>query len=387
MKVLLVEDNLGDARLLREMLVDESSWDATVTHVESMAEAERHLADYETDVVVLDLGLPDAMGLNAVLRAHATAPHVPLVVLTGLIDESLARQTLQQGAQDYLVKGRIEPRALWRALRYAIERVVHQRQLEQKTRELERSNADLERFAYAASHDLRSPLRAVAHLIQWIDDAVRETAGAETIDHLKLLNGRVMRLQMLLDGLLAYARVGHTDALVESLDIADVIRDVTSTLEVPAGFTVSCEGATSSIRTCRAPIQMILRNLIDNAIKHHDGLAGHVEISMRLVNRGVEIRVTDDGPGIPECFRERIFVMFQTLQSHDDIESNGIGLALVKKLVIENGGQIWVEGGSTGRGTAFVFTWNETTLPGPVVQNRPMSVLSATKDAQQFLTQ
>jgi signal transduction histidine kinase len=370
MKVLLVEDNLGDARLLREMLVDESSRDATVTHVESMAEAERHLANYETDVMVLDLGLPDAMGLNAVLRAHAAAPHVPLVVLTGLIDESLARQTLQQGAQDYLVKGRIEPRGLWRALRYAIERVMHQRQLEETTRELERSNADLERFAYAASHDLRSPLRAIAHLVQWVDEAVRETAGAETIDHLKLLNGRVMRLQMLLDGLLAYARIGHTDELVEDLDVADVIREVMSTLELPPGFTVSCEKAISSIRTYRTPIQMILRNLIGNAIKHHDRLEGHVEISMRLVNRSVEIRVTDDGPGIPECFHDRIFVMFQTLQSRDDIESNGIGLALVKKLVIENGGQIWVEGASARRGIAFVFTWNEATLPNPMAPDR-----------------
>jgi two-component system cell cycle sensor histidine kinase/response regulator CckA len=121
-RLLLVEDNPGDARLLREMFKEQGSHETELTQVGTMREAERHLATLDFDIVLLDLGLPDAEGLGAVRRAHAAAPHVPLVVLTGLDDESLAVQTLQEGAQDYLIKGQIESRGLLRALRYAVER-------------------------------------------------------------------------------------------------------------------------------------------------------------------------------------------------------------------------------------------------------------------------
>ncbi len=120
--LLLVEDDAGDARLLREMFSEQGSQNTQLTHAESMSEAEQHLGKSVFDIILLDLGLPDAQGLGAVRRARAIAPRIPLVVLTGLDDESLAAQALQEGAQDYLVKGQIEARGLLRALRYAIER-------------------------------------------------------------------------------------------------------------------------------------------------------------------------------------------------------------------------------------------------------------------------
>jgi diguanylate cyclase (GGDEF)-like protein/PAS domain S-box-containing protein len=120
--LLMVEDNPGDARLLREMFEEQGLHKIELTHVGRMSEAEKHLAERAVDIIVLDLGLPDAQGLGAVRRAHAAAPHIPLVVLTGLDDESMAAQALQEGAQDYLIKGQIDARGLLRALRYAIER-------------------------------------------------------------------------------------------------------------------------------------------------------------------------------------------------------------------------------------------------------------------------
>jgi len=122
--LLLVEDNPGDARLLREMFNEQGSHNTELTHVKSMSEAEKHLAERAFDIIVLDLGLPDAKGLQAVRRAHAAAPRIPLVVLTGLDDESRAAQALQEGMQDYLIKGQIDARGLLRALRHAIERKV-----------------------------------------------------------------------------------------------------------------------------------------------------------------------------------------------------------------------------------------------------------------------
>src|ERR1700723_3418891 len=123
-RLLLVEDNPGDARLLREMLREQATHNTELTHVESMSAAEKHLAEHEFDLILLDLGLPDAEGLAGVRRAHAAAPHIPLVVLTGLDDETLATHAVQEGAQDYLIKNQIDTRGLLRALRYAVERKV-----------------------------------------------------------------------------------------------------------------------------------------------------------------------------------------------------------------------------------------------------------------------
>jgi diguanylate cyclase (GGDEF)-like protein/PAS domain S-box-containing protein len=120
--VLLVEDNPGDARLIREMYNEPGSQNVELTHVTCMSDAEKVLVERVVDIILLDLGLPDTLGLEAVRRAHAAAPHIPLVVLSGMDDETLAVQALQEGAQDYLTKGQIEPRELLRALHYAVER-------------------------------------------------------------------------------------------------------------------------------------------------------------------------------------------------------------------------------------------------------------------------
>ncbi|MGA2514762.1 MAG: ATP-binding protein [Candidatus Limnocylindrales bacterium] len=135
MRLLLVEDNPGDARLFREMCREPGSLTLELTHVGDLRGAEAHLADHAPDLILLDLGLPDAQGIDAVQRAHAAAPRVPLVVLTGLDDESVAVQALQEGAQDYLIKGQLETRGLMRTLRYAIERKVMEEALfEEKER-------------------------------------------------------------------------------------------------------------------------------------------------------------------------------------------------------------------------------------------------------------
>jgi signal transduction histidine kinase len=235
-----------------------------------------------------------------------------------------------------------------------------EREKEQQRRDLERSNADLEEFAYAASHDLKAPLRAISHLVQWVSEDIGETASPDTLENLKLLRGRVARMQMLVDGLLNYSRVGHTNSPVEDVDIGEVVREVVAMLAPSPGFIVGCEGAMPVIRTHRTPIQVVLENLIGNGLNHHDRPEGRVTVSARLLDGVMEFRVADDGPGIAPQFHERIFVMFQTLASRDDVESSGIGLTIVKKNVQSYGGQIWVESAPPTRGTTFVFTWKET---------------------------
>ncbi|WP_158923267.1 ATP-binding protein [Acidisphaera sp. S103] len=237
-----------------------------------------------------------------------------------------------------------------------------EREKEQQRAELERSNADLEEFAYAASHDLKAPLRAISHLVQWIVDDIEPVANAETLENIKLLQGRVARMQMLLDGLLAYSRIGHTNTTIEDVDIAEVIQEVVAMLGPPRGFVVACEGPMPVIRTHRVPIQRVLENLISNGLKHHDRTEGRITVQARAVDGLTEFRVTDDGPGIPPQFHDRIFLMFQTLASRDDVESSGIGLTIVKKKVQTHGGRIWVESAPPARGTSFVFTWKEAAV-------------------------
>ena len=121
-KILLVEDNPGDARLLREAFVEIPESRSELVHCSTLAQALEFLAKSKPDVILSDLGLPDSQGLEAVGRIHDVAPDVPLVVLTALNDDALALQSLQQGAQDYLVKGQIDGNLLWRTLCYAMER-------------------------------------------------------------------------------------------------------------------------------------------------------------------------------------------------------------------------------------------------------------------------
>jgi PAS domain S-box-containing protein len=234
-----------------------------------------------------------------------------------------------------------------------------EQQKERQRLELVRSNADLEEFAYVASHDLKAPLRAIAHLAQWIGEDIEATAGPETLENLTLLRARVTRLQLLLDGLLAYSRVGRSHVEVEDVEVAELVADIVAMLAPPPGFTVACEGALPVLRTHRTPLRVVLENLISNALKHHDRGEGRITVAMHLADGVAKFRVSDDGPGIPERFHDRIFVIFQTLASRDDVEASGIGLAIVKKKVQGHGGQIHVESAPPARGASFVFTWCE----------------------------
>jgi len=158
LQVLLVEDNAGDARLLREMFSKEKADSFELTHLLRMSDAVLHLAKGGVDIALLDLGLPDAHGLDSVRRAHEVAPNVPVIVLTGLDDETLAAEAMKEGAQDYLIKGQIESRALPRALRHAVERHRMQSESDQ-TKKLQLQLKD--EFLSHVSHELRSPLTAI----------------------------------------------------------------------------------------------------------------------------------------------------------------------------------------------------------------------------------
>jgi signal transduction histidine kinase len=233
-------------------------------------------------------------------------------------------------------------------------------QLEQRvqarTAELERSNRDLDRFAYVASHDLKAPLRAIQHLAQWIHEDAADHLPDPSKAHLAKLHDRIMRMEKLLDDLLAYSRVDRFHYPPERLDTKLLSKNVLDMLAPPATFRITLHESLPTFVTARVPLEIVLRNLIGNAIKHHHRLDGQIEIYARQQDDAIEFVVADDGPGIDQQFHERIFELFQTLHPRDQVEGSGMGLAIAKKVVEHYGGSIGVES-REGQGAIFYFTW------------------------------
>ncbi|MCX6046611.1 MAG: ATP-binding protein, partial [Chloroflexi bacterium] len=227
----------------------------------------------------------------------------------------------------------------------------------ERTTELERSNRELDQFAYVASHDLKAPLRAINYLAEWIRTDAAEILPPASQTHLVTLQGRIKRMEALLNDLLAYSRAGRQRHELEQVDTADLIKNVVDLLSPPPGFTITVESNLPTMPLERVPLETVFRNLIGNAIKHHnDPDTGSVCIAAQEQAQLIEFSVSDNGPGIDPAFHERIFQIFQTLKARDEVEGSGMGLAVVKKTVEHRGGTIRVES-SAGQGATFRFTW------------------------------
>src|ERR1700733_14531499 len=258
--ILLIEDNPGDARLLREMLKDHGTHDAEMTHVDCMSAAEKHLVQHAVDIILLDLGLPDAQGLGAIRRAHAAAPRVPLVVLTALDDESLAEQALQEGAQDYLIKGQIEVRGILRALRYATER-----------KRLERLKDD---FVSTVSHELRTPLTSISGSLGLLMGNAAGNLPRPMARLLSIAHTHSQRLVRLVDDILDIEKI-QAGRMVFNFSRVEVRSLVAQAIAANRGFAkgygvrVRLEAASASteVRGDTDRLAQVLTNLMSNAIK------------------------------------------------------------------------------------------------------------------------
>jgi signal transduction histidine kinase len=169
------------------------------------------------------------------------------------------------------------------------------------------------------------------------------------------MKGRLNRLEDLINGLLAYARVGRTAQSASSMDVAQLLGEVAE-LVVPPDFTLHIEPGMPVFTTNRLSLQQVFTNLLSNAVKYHQRGAGHLEISCREAGRFYEFRVQDDGPGIAREYHQKIFLLFQTLRDRHTAESTGIGLSIVQKIINEQQGTIRVES-TPGHGAGFIFTW------------------------------
>jgi light-regulated signal transduction histidine kinase (bacteriophytochrome) len=227
---------------------------------------------------------------------------------------------------------------------------------------LERSNRELDAFAYAASHDLRAPLRGIANLAQWIEEDLQSQGRLppETAERLQLMRSRMHRMESLIEGLLQYSRAGRLHQPPEMVNTCKLVRDAVDLLSPPDDVTVSISSDLPAFVTSRLPLQQVFLNLIGNAVKHANRQHADVVISWADAGPSFEFSVKDNGQGIPREFQDRIWGIFQTLEARDKVEGTGIGLALVKKLIDAEGGRVWVES-EPGQGATFKFMRPKTT--------------------------
>lgn len=230
-------------------------------------------------------------------------------------------------------------------------------ELARTARALEASNRELDQFAYVASHDLKAPLRGISNLSTWIEDDLGDAATPEVKEQLAMLRGRAVRMEALIDGILQYSRAGRVRDTTDRVDTGALARDVVDLLAPPAGARITVQPGMPVIVTERLPLQQVLMNLVGNAIKYAGGGEARVEVSATPAAHGAwEFAVRDHGAGIAPEYHERIFTIFQTLESRDVVESTGIGLSIVKKLVEGRGGRVWVDS-VEGEGSTFRFLW------------------------------
>ncbi|NTU78106.1 MAG: response regulator [Chloroflexales bacterium] len=386
---LLIEDNPGDARLLQELL-RESQAPIVITHTDRLASSYLCLARGAVDVILLDLSLPDSQGLSTFTSVHAAAPAVPVVVLTGLNDATVALQAMQAGAQDYLVKGQVDGDGLARALRYAIERQRLRDQLEratqalseersllarrvaERTADLSLANAELARaarlkdeFLATMSHELRTPLNAILGRAEALEEAIYGPVTAEQLTALHGITESGQHLLTLINDILDLSKIESGQLTLErnTLEV-DLLCTMAMRMVAQVALakrltlTSNLDGQVQLLDGDERRLKQILVNLLSNAVKFTPA-GGQVGLEVRgdPEQQTVTFTVWDTGIGIAAEDMPRLFQPFVQLDSSlsRQYTGTGLGLALVARLTQAHGGSVSITS-TPAQGSRFSIT-------------------------------
>ncbi len=361
-QVLLIEDNPGDADLVRLRLVEGAS-PVNVNCVNRLSEGLASLTVETPSVVLLDLNLPDSRGSETFRRVLDHAPHVPVVILSGQDDEALAAKALHQGVQDYLVKGDISSKRLERAIRYAVERQALLRALEiTQKQQLEFKN----QFLSHVSHELRTPLTCIHQYVTLLLDGLAGAMTPEQTDHLKTVLKSVNQLHAMIRDLLEATRAEGGKMRIEPRCIAlgELVQQTIAMMrpmadEKKIGLEMGLDQRLPLVQADPDRVLEVLINLVDNAIKFTPA-EGSVMLQASMVDADpgyVYISVSDTGRGIsPEA---KALIFERLYQDPDSIDNNrsglGLGLFICREIVRLHEGRIWVSS-ELGQGSTFTFT-------------------------------
>ena len=376
-KVLLIEDNLAEARLMRELLKESPIKQFELLHVQRLQEALDRLQENCFDVVLLDLTLPDSAGLGSLIPLLKAVPSLPIVVLTNTNDDDLALEAVRQGAQDYLVKRQVNSGVLIRSLCYAIERKqvaealktvnqalevsVQERTAElMKAKEMNQFKSD---FASILSHDFRSPLTTILLATGLLQNNDQKLSQEKKFAHFQLIRSAINDMARLLDEflLLSQAEAGKLTCKLIPMELEQFCRKLVEEARLSTNakdliLTFNCQHSDRLHGSVwdESLLKHILSNLLNNAIKY-SAAGGQVQFELTAEERTVTFRFQDRGIGIPPADQAQLFQPFFRANNANKIPGTGLGLAIVKKCIEAHSGEIALES-TVGVGTTFTVT-------------------------------
>jgi signal transduction histidine kinase len=370
LRVLHVEDDELDAELVARALQN-GGFSISVVVVQTKEEFEQHLHSHKPDVVIADYKLPHWKGIESLDILRREGLDIPLILVSGALGDVTAVECIKRGATDYVLKDGLVrlPEAVRRALqekRLLRLRRQAEEDLARKVEELARSNAELEQFAYIASHDLQEPLRMVAAYTQLLGERYRGKLDENADKFIGYACEGAARMQTLIQDLLAFSRVGRNGARCIQVDCDSLMKEVLLTLgpAIAESGPVVAHGPLPAVWADRSQLAQVFQNLIANAIKFRGKEAPEISVTAEKSNASKSndatldqwvFSVSDNGIGLAPEYAENIFVVFQRLHTRTEYPGNGIGLAICKKIIEHYGGKIWVEA-QLGHGSTFKFT-------------------------------
>ncbi len=354
LRVLVVEDEPADFELVLATLRT-AGFQTAGDNVQTLEQFTASVRQNPYDVILADYKLPSWNGLESVEILRREGLDIPVIMVSGALGELTAVECIKQGAADYVLKDHLTrlPESIKRAMREKRLRLEHK----QAQEELARSNADLEQFAYVASHDLQEPLRMVATYTQLLAERYRGKLDDNADKYIHYAVDGALRMQTLVQDLLIFSRVGRQGIELQSTDCNAVFAIARENLEGAigeSGAKVTCDSLPEVMADSSQLVQ-VFQNLIGNAIKFRGAAPPAVHITAEKRGREWMISVTDNGIGIAPEHMEMIFVIFKRLHTRAEYPGSGIGLAVCKKIVERLGGRIWVES-RLGQGSSFKFT-------------------------------
>lgn len=367
LRVLLIEDDDDHAELIEHALRGRPGFLTRFERQPSLASGLESLGP-DFDLLMLDLSLPDSTTAQTLGRLPELSKQsaAPIVVLTSLDDAHTGQRAIQAGAQDFLAKDPASLSRLIDSARYARERHALRIELERAHGELARSNRDLERFGYVASHDLQEPLRTVKALCGVVGEEAGEQLSSEAQRALALMQDSLDRMAKMVRDLMEFARLGRSTEF-ETVDLAAIARLVVRDLEAAiagAGARVVLHPL-PTLAGRKTELRLLLQNLVANAIKFSKPSQAP-EVVVHAAQKGdhYQLTVRDNGIGIAEQDQQSIFELFSRLQTGQEYAGMGLGLAQCQRVVEAHGGRLWVES-EAGQGCAFHATLQRTAPEPP----------------------
>ena len=361
LRVLIVEDDQADVELLL-LALRRNGFDVTSEVAQTMEEFTSRIEATGYDLIIADYNLPQWRGTEALEILGRENLDVPLIVVTGYLSGEKAMECIKLGASDCVLKSDIVrlPASVRRALEEKLlrdQRRKFEKDLASKVVELARSNAELEQFAYIASHDLQEPLRMIANYTQLLAERYRGRLDEQADKYIGYTVDGAVRMQALIQDLLKLSRVGKSEIEPRTTGCVAVVEQALRNLQamVDDSHAVVSWNGLPVVMADPSQLTQVFQNLIGNAIKFHGPDTPLIEISAE--RRGAEwvISVSDNGIGIPGESWQDIFVVFRRLHTRDEYAGNGIGLAICKKIIERHGGTLWIEAQATP-GCCFRFT-------------------------------